>query len=396
MRVLMINSVCGIGSTGRICTDLADYIIAQGNECKIAYGRGTVPDKYLPYSYRIGNDIDIKVHGFMTRVFDKHGFYSKKATLKFVEWIKNYDPDVIHLHNLHGYYLNIQILFGYLSVCKKKIIWTLHDCWAFTGHCAHYSAAKCEQWKLSCKNCNCLRNYPKCYTKGNVYSNYVNKQKLFCNINDLIIVTPSKWLCEQVSMSFLKDYEIKVIENGIDTSVFSKSSVDFFSEYHNKNKKILLGVANVWSKNKGIEDFNCLAKILDEPYQIVLVGIDDNLKKNLDNKIICLPHSKNAKELATIYSSADLFINPSVEETMGMTTLEAIACGTPAIVYNCTAIPEIIDSTCGVVVEPGVNNILSVLDVALKIDRHNCIKHAGLFRLEHQFEKYKDLYFGKY
>ena len=395
MKVLMINSVCGTGSTGRICTDLADCLMTNGNECRIAYGRGISPQKYLPYSYRIGRDFDIKIHGIMTRLSDKHGFYSKKATKKLVEWIKCYNPDVIHLHNLHGYYINIEILFEYLKTCGKKIFWTLHDCWAFTGHCAHYSAKKCYQWKTACKVCNCLRDYPKCYLKGNVYFNYMTKQNLFCGINNLKIITPSNWLCEQVKMSFLKNYKTVVIPNGIDLNTFSHTNEDFFREYHRKNIKILLGVASVWSKNKGIEDFNQLANFLDKSYKVVLVGIDEDSKINIDNKILCLPHCEKTEILAKIYSSADLFINPSVEETMGMTTLEAIACGTPAIVYNCTALPEVIDSLSGIVVEPGVENILNALDMALKIDKTDCIKRAGLFSLEHQYNKYIDMYYGK-
>ena len=150
MKVLMINSVCGIRSTGRICTDIAEELEKQGHDVKIAYGRETVPEKYQKYAVRIGTDLDVKLHGIKTRLFDRHGFGSKRATKKFIKWVEEYDPDVIHLHNLHGYYINIKILFDYLKKANKKVVWTLHDCWAFTGHCTHFDFVGCNKWKCKC------------------------------------------------------------------------------------------------------------------------------------------------------------------------------------------------------------------------------------------------------
>ncbi len=392
MRVLIINSVCGYGSTGRICTDLADFVIASGDECLIAYGRGQTPENRLLHTYKIGNNADVKIHGLMTRVFDAHGFFSTKATEKLIKRIKEYDPDVIHLHNLHGYYINVDVLFRYLKVCGKKVIWTLHDCWAFTGHCAYYSAAGCSQWKSTCRDCICFKDYPKSITKNNVYKNFLRKKELFSGVDGLTVVTPSKWLADQVGESFLKNYKTVVIPNGIDTKIFSPTATDVFEKDHGENKKILLGVASVWSKNKGLDSFNRLADIADESHKIVLVGVSDNMSSSVNPKILCLPRTNSTRELAEIYSSADLFINPSLEETMGMTTAEALACGTPAVVYDCTAIPEVIDETCGIAVEPSARCIWEAVEAAEKIDKNACLKRAEAFRLDNRIAQYSELY----
>lgn len=392
MKILMINSVCGFGSTGRICTDLADSIISRGDECMIAYGRGSAPKELSACTYKIGNNFDIKIHGLMTRLFDNHGFCSKNSTEELISFIKKYNPDIIHLHNLHGYYINIKVLFEYLRECKKKIVWTLHDCWSFTGHCAYYSAADCSQWKSGCKSCVCTGDYPKSFAKNSVYKNYMKKKELFCGLENLTLVTPSKWLAKQVEMSFLKNYKTVVIPNGIDTTAFSPASTDVFYEFHKNNTKVLLGVASVWSKNKGLDSFNRLADIIDEAYKIVLVGIDNADASKVNKKILCLPRTQSITELSEIYSSADLFINPSIEETMGMTTVEALACGTPAVVYNRTAVPEVINNDCGIVIEPEAGKIAEVLENALKIDKSACVKRAGEFSLENQMNNYLKVY----
>ena len=211
MRVLMINSVCGIGSTGRICTDIAQELEKQGHEVKIAYGRDSfVPEQFKKYAVRIGTDFDVRMHGIKARLFDASGFGSKKATEKFIDWIRKYDPDVIHLHNIHGYYINVEILFNYLKRCNKKIIWTLHDCWAFTGHCSHYTYEHCEKWKTQCKKCEHIDTYPKSFV-DNSFKNFYSKKNLFTKIQDLTIVTPSEWLKKQVECSFLKEYKVQVM-----------------------------------------------------------------------------------------------------------------------------------------------------------------------------------------
>ena len=328
----MINSVCGVGSTGRICTDIADMLISQGHECKIAYGRGEVPEKYRDISVRIGSTFKIYCNVLKSRIFDNEGFNAVGATKKLVRWIKEYDPDVIHLHNIHGYYLNVKILFDYLKTSGKKIIWTLHDCWAFTGHCTHFQVPHCDKWQTECGKCIRAKDYPKA-----IYShakrNYRRKKRAFCEVPNLTIVTPSKWLAGVVGQSFLSEYQTVVINNGIDLSVFKPTESDFRERYGLTGKKIILGVAGVWTKKKGFNDFLELAKLIDDSYRIVLVGVNDKQLKMLPSNVIGIKRTNNVKELAEIYTAADVLFNPTYEDNYPTVNLEAQACGTPVITY---------------------------------------------------------------
>lgn len=341
MKVLQVNSVCGYGSTGNIVVDLYHALREQGHDCCIAYGRGNAPDNVQ--SYRIGSDIDVYVHGIFSRITDKHAFYSKKATKRFVKWMKDYDPDVIHLHNLHGYYINIEILFEALKQMDKLVVWTLHDCWAFTGHCAHYTKAGCYKWMSGCGKCPQKKRYPSSVFIDNSCKNYANKKDIFNRVENMMLVTPSQWLADEVQKSFLSKFPRKVIYNGVDLSVFQPTQGDFRKKHHLEDKKIILGVANVWNEGKGLYVFDELVKKLDNTYKIVLVGIAKNQRSQVDDRILCLDRTGSKQELAGIYSTADLFLNPSVEETMGLTTVEALACGTNVLVRNSTALPEIVE-----------------------------------------------------
>lgn len=341
MKVLQINSVCGYGSTGNIVVDLYHALNEQGHECCIAYGRGTAPDNVQ--SYRIGSDLDVYMHGIISRITDKHAFYSKRATKRLVRWMKDYDPDVIHLHNLHGYYINIEILFEALKQMDKPVVWTLHDCWAFTGHCAHYTKAGCYKWMSGCGNCPQKKGYPSTVFIDNSYKNYAKKKDIFNKVANVMIVAPSQWLADQVQKSFLSKITRKVIYNGVDLSVFQPTQGDFREKYCLEDKKIILGVANVWNEGKGLYVFNDLAKELDDTYKIVLVGVTQKQRLQMDDRILCIDRTGSKQELAEIYSTADLFLNPSVEETMGLTTVEALACGTNVLVRNSTALPEIVE-----------------------------------------------------
>ena len=334
MKVLMINSVCGIRSTGRICTDIAQVLENQGHECKIAYGREIVPEKYEKYSYRIGTNLDVKVHAGLSRIFDNAAFHSKRVTKKLIKWIQEYNPDVIHLHNLHGYYLHVGELFRYLKTCNKKIIWTLHDCWVFTGHCAHFDFVGCEKWKTGCFDCPQKNRYPKSVLKDCSKRNYYRKKQLFTGIPDLTIVTPSKWLGELVKQSFLKEYPVEVIYNGIDLEVFKPTESDFRERYNIEDKTLILGVASAWDDRKGLEDFIQLSKLLKEEYRIVLVGVSDEQKKALPPNVIGITRTNNIKELAEIYTAADVFVNLTYEDNYPTVNLEAQACGTPVITYK--------------------------------------------------------------
>ena len=353
MKVLMINSVCGVGSTGRICTDMAQTLESQGHNCKIAYGRGTVPERFQKYAIRIGSNFDVNVHAGLSRIFDSTAFHSKRATRKFVKWIKVYDPDVIHLHNLHGYYIHLGLLFEYLRSCGKRIVWTLHDCWAFTGHCAHFDRIGCDKWKTACYDCPQKKGYPTSLFFDRSKKNYAAKKELFSGISNLTIVTPSQWLADLVQESFLQQYPVEVIHNGIDLSVFKPTESDFREKYALEQKILVLGVANVWSSSKGFDDFIQLSTILDKQYQIVLVGVTEQQKSVLPENIIGISKTNSVQELAEVYTAADVFVNPTHAEVFGLVNVESLACGTPVITFKSGGSPECIDSTCGVVVNKG-------------------------------------------
>lgn len=390
MKVLMINTVCGITSTGRICTDIADILTERGGECKVAHGRGVVPEKDKKYSVKIGNDFDVKVHGLGTRIFDNTGFYSVKATKDFLKWVEEYDPDIIHLHNIHGYYINIKLLFEYLKKSGKPIVWTLHDCWAFTGHCAHYTFAGCGKWKTGCSKCPIKKEYPSSFVIDNSKRNYKIKKDLFGGLKDLYLVTPSEWLKNEVKQSFLKEYPVKVFNNGINLETFKPIKNKFRQQYNLENKFILLGVANIWSKRKGIDDFINLSTVLDKKYQIVLVGDIRDVK--LPDNIIHIPHTNNIQELAEIYADADVFVNPTYEDNFPTTNLESLACGTPVITYKVGGSPEAIDENNGCIVPVGdINAIVSAIET-LKADSKCCVENAKRFDKEKCFDKYIELY----
>lgn len=333
MKVLMINSVCGIGSTGRICTDIADELTENGHECKIAFGRKAAPERYQKYAYRITSDGGVKINALKARLFDNEGFNAARATKKLISFIEEYNPDVIHLHNLHGYYLNVEVLFDYLKKTDKKVIWTLHDCWAFTGHCAYFDYPECDKWRENCGNCGRLNDYPKAIIDRSE-RNLAKKKEIFRGVKNLTVVTPSKWLAELAKQSFLGEYLIEVINNGIDTAVFRPTESNFKEKNGLSGKKIILGVANIWDARKGFGDFISLSKKISDDYRIVLVGLDEKQLGMLPENILGITRTSSAKELAEIYTAADVLFNPTYEDNYPTVNLEAQACGTPVVTYD--------------------------------------------------------------
>ena len=357
MKILMINVTCGTGSTGRICTDLAEVLEKNGHTIKIAYGRDEVLDKHKKYAIKIGNDFDVKMHVLKARLMDAAGFGSKRVTTRFIEWIKLFDPDIIHLHNIHGYYINIEILFNYLKNCGKKIIWTLHDSWAFTGHTPYCDVINCYKWETCCDRCKLLKEYPKTLIDFSK-RNWIKKNILFNGISEMTIVTPSEWLQSLLKKSFLKDYNTLVINNGINTKIFFNRDSKIFEKYGIKDKFIILGVASVWDNMKGLNDYLELSKILDENCKIVLVGLTSKQIKNLPKNVLGIERTENIDELAMLYSEANLFLNLSYCENYPTVNIEALACGTPVLTYNTGGSPEIVFKYGGIVVEKG--NILGI------------------------------------
>lgn len=370
MKILMINVVCGIRSTGRICTDLAVELEKNGHEVKIAYGRGKVPNKFEKYAVHIGNDLDVLCHGLRARLVDDAGFGSKRVTRKFIEWIKRYEPDIIHLHNIHGYYVNVEMLFEYLRSCGKKIIWTLHDCWAFTGHTAYCDSVNCNRWIDGCYECPLKGEYPKTVI-GKSKENWERKKMIFTDISNMTIITPSLWLASWTKKSFLSGYKVDVINNGIDTDLFTPTKSDFRKRYALEGKFVLLGVATTWDKMKGLNDFIELSEILGKQYQVVLVGVNKKQLKKLPDDILGIERTASVIELAEIYSGADIFLNLSYCENYPTVNIEALACGVPVITYDTGGSPEIIREN-GYVVRKG--DIKSVAKVINNVREHRTIK----------------------
>lgn len=354
MKILIINSVCGVGSTGRICVDIAQKLESYGHEVKIAYGRSNnVPELAKKYAVRIGNDWDRNLHLIRTRVFDEHGLGSSKATRRFLRWAEEYDPDLLWLHNLHGYYINYELLFDWIK-CRPnmQVRWTLHDCWAFTGHCTHFMAVDCNQWKTHCIHCCQTRHYPASYARDNCSMNFTKKKNAFTGVKNMTIITPSCWLADLAKESFLGEYPIEVLHNTIDTSVFKPTEGDFRKRYGLEDKFIILGVANVWNTRKGFNDFLKLADMLDDRFVIVLVGVSGKQLKDLPPRIVGIQKISDPHELAEIYSAADLFFNPTHEDNYPTVNLEAEACGTPVVTYAVGGAPETIRNENSVAIKP--------------------------------------------
>lgn len=335
MKILIINVVCGIRSTGRICIDLAQELEKQGHEVKIAYGRGEAPERYRKYAVKIGGKRDVYIHALKARIFDTAGFEGKRATKLFLQWADEYDPDLIWLHNLHGYYINIEMLFQWIKMYpEKEIRWTLHDCWAFTGHCTHFLVPKCDRWKKQCYQCPEKGSYPQSLFRDNSKENYRRKKELFCNIANLSLVTPSEWLKDQVKQSFLAEYPVTVNKNKIDGEIFKFTESDLRAKLGLEDKFVILGVAGIWTRRKGLHDFFKLAGRLDERFKIVLVGLTKKQRKKLPEGMIGIERTESSRELAMYYSMADVFVNLTYEENYPTVNLEAEACETRVLTYD--------------------------------------------------------------
>ena len=363
VRVLIINVVCGTGSTGKICVDLARSYESSGDTVKIAYGRGgQVLPEYRKYGVRIGSEFDVYCHGLLARVTDRQGCFSKRATEDFLKWADRYHPDEVWLHNIHGYYLNYEMLFRWIKEHPDiRVKWTLHDCWAFTGHCTHFMSVKCDRWREQCEKCPQKREYPASILMDHSKGNYVKKKESFCGVKNMTLITPSRWLADLVRESFLKEYPVEVVYNQIDKSIFRPTQSDFRQRYGLEKKTMILGVASVWNKKKGLDDFIELSHMLDDSYAIVLVGLTKRQIKKVSKRICGIGQVKSGKVLAKIYSETDVFVNPSREETFGMTTVEASMCGAKTIVYEGTACEEVAKKYGGIAVPAGVEHLYEAI-----------------------------------
>lgn len=355
MKVLLINSVCGIGSTGRIVGDLAEAYISQGHEVIIAYGRdGRVPEKYRPYARRIGSDMNVRFSALRTRLLDDHGFANGSATREFLRWAESYDPDILWLHNLHGYYLHVGLLFDWIkSRPGMQVKWTLHDCWAFTGHCTHFSFAGCDRWKTGCCSCPERKRYPASLLLDNSRDNYARKKAAFTGVEKMQLIVPSRWLADLVRQSYLGEYPVEICPNTIDSEIFRPTTGSFRETYGLTDKKMILGVASAWTERKGYRDFLKLRGILADSCVIVLVGVSETQCRELPSGILGISRTENPRELAEIYTAADLFFNPTYEDTYPTVNLEAESCGTRVVTYNTGGCAETIRREDSRVVDVG-------------------------------------------
>jgi len=400
MRILQINTYYDFGSTGSIVKDLYDWQVKNNFDAYVIFGRKIGAQKFEQNNniFYVNKKNTFYMTRFLTYILGERSFYLKKNTKRIISLIDKINPDIVHLHNMHGYYINIKILFDYLKEKKIPVVWTFHDCWPFTGHCAHFHEVNCEKWKVKCEKCVLKRSYPKSLIFDTSEKQYRLKRSLFNSIKNLYIITVSNWLNNLVQQSFLKEHKIKTIYNWIDTDVFYPRESNFKSKYGLNNKKIILGVASVWTKRKGLDDFIKLAKLIDDEYIIVLVGKKSKIK--LPDNIIWINNISSREKLAEIYSSADVFVNASVQETFGLTTAEALACGTPSIVYNITACPEVLgkDGFCGDVVEKSdisslYKSIKKIIKNGKEHYRLNCIKRVNeLFNKEVLLNEYISIY----
>lgn len=398
MKLLQINSTANWGSTGRIAEQIGNVAISLGWDSYIAYGR--YANKSNSRLIKIGDKVDSAWHLMCARLFDCQGLCSRKATKRLVEQIEHIKPDLIHLHNIHGYYLNYEILFKYLRNTGIPVVWTLHDCWTFTGHCAHFSYDKCEKWKKECKECPLKGEYPSSLLLDRSRKNFLCKKSLFSSLENMAVVSVSKWLDSMVDASFLTDKQRHVIYNGIDVKVFSPmTDIDELREKYNlQNKKVLIGVASVWDKYKGYDDYLRLHEMLPDNTQLIMVGLSEKQLNALPEGIIGLQRTQNVEELVKLYSLADIVLNLSYQETFGLTTVEGFACGTPGVVYNKTASPELIDESCGKIVEAGnMVQLLSAITEILSNDKSHystaCRQRAvALYNKNERYEDYIKLY----
>lgn len=396
-KIVLINTVL-YGSTGNIVRQLKS--LAEENGMKAytvsAYSRNN-KTVYGEDDIVIGNYLDRYLHIWMSRVTGLSGEFSVYSTWKLTRLLKKIKPDVIHLHNLHNAYINLAILFRYIKKNDVKVIWTLHDCWAFTGRCPYFDIYSCDKWVKGCGNCPYPKDEYPVSNRDNTSKSWAYKNRVFSGVSDMTIVTPSKWLAGLVKKSFLKEYPVKTINNGIDLDTFKPTTGKLYDELKSSGKHIVLGLAMDWNRRKGLDVIVELNKLLDDKYQIVMVGTDDSLAEKLSEQgIKCINRTGSQEELAEIYTAADVFANPTREDNFPTVNIEALACGAPIVTFDTGGSPEIPDNMTGVVVPKEDIEAMkqAIVDICEKksINKSDCIERAHCFEKKKQFYEYIKLY----
>ena len=391
MKIAQINATCGVGSTGKICVSISKLLSSNKIENIVFYSSGN-SDYHNSTKYM--SELEVKCGALEARLWGNFGYNSSKATRRLIKQLKAFDPDIVHLHNVHSHNCNLDLLFNYIKEERKKVLWTFHDCWAFTGSCTYFSYIECDKWRNHCENCPKAHEFSWFFDTS--HKLFEAKKKLLSDVN-MIIVTPSEWLAEVTRQSFLMHKCIEVINNGIDLSVFKPTSNQFRKKHGIRDDQaMILGVGFEWGQRKGLDIFSKLTHNLPDNYRIVLVGTNEEIDKKIPESIIKIHRTNNQKELAEIYTAADVFVNPTREDNYPTVNMEALACGTPVITFNTGGSPEMVDDTCGIVVEQDdLNGIIEAIRYVIEsglYSKESCLKKAIQFEQNLCFKKYVDLY----
>ena len=390
MVIVQINATCGVGSTGKICVEISRLLSERGDENYILYSLGS---STCPFGIRCSDSGYTRLQSIKAKIFGNYGFNSSFSTKKMIAELERIKPDIVHIYNIHSHNCDLSALFSYLKQSGTKVLWTFHDCWAFTGYCTHFVSSSCEKWKTGCAHCPQRGQYSWLFDRS---SELYDRKRRSVNGLDLTIATPSRWMADLVGESFLSGFPVEVINNGVNLEVFKPVKSTFRERFGFENKKILLGVSFDWGDRKGLDVFLKLAEQLNDGYAVVLVGTNDTVKKKLPANIVAIEKTENQQALAEIYSAADVFVNPTREDTFPTVNMEALACGTPVITFRTGGSPEIIDETCGASVPCDDVEALKAEIVRAcaqsPFSEEGCVRRAGLFDKNEKFKEYIELY----
>ena len=396
MRVFELNTFCGVKSTGRIAAEIAALVEKDGGQCEIGYGAEAPSAEAARFAYRVGTSLERRVYSQCRKLFDAEGYGSRSGTKKLIAEMERFQPDVIQLHNLHGCYLNLPILFAYLRQSGLPVVWTLHDCWPFTGHCAYFDYADCRKWMDGCRHCPQQRSYPACYGLDGSERNYAMKKRLFTSLERLVFVTPCEWMKQPLSRSFLSGYLARTIYNGVDLRAFQPTESGLRRRYGLEGKRVVLSVASDWDERKGLRFLTEAQQALGDAYRFVAVGLEEEQIKALPAPMLGIARTADVRELAAWYTAADCVANPTMEDNMPMVNLEALACGTPVAVFRTGGCPEAVDESCGVVVDKGdgaaLRNAIERLCGQKQAMTAACVERAARFDCRRTYQSYVELY----
>lgn len=395
-KLLLINVALNWGSTGKIVEGIGTLAQTGGWEVFVAHG-ARYKNLSTTTSIQVSSKVGEWIHYVNSSLFDAQGLGSRCETKQFLKQVEEIKPDIVHIHNIHGCYINYPLLFTYLKEHNIPVVWTLHDCWAMTGHCVHFMRSNCMKWQAMCHHCPQKKTFPSSYLFDRSERNYKLKRDLFTSMPVMHITTVSSWLKGVAEVSYLKKYPVSVVPNGIKTDVFNYEPSDILERFGLQGKKLLLAVAIGLDERKGLYDYIKLANKLPDQYQLMLVGLTEEESKTLPENIIAEKRTNSTRELAAYYSAADALLSLSYEETFGLTIIEAMACGTPAIVYDNTAQPELVTLETGMIVPTGdIEALVKAIEEVCSKPKESysiaCRNHSLEYDEKLSYQKYLDIY----